>query len=473
VKTRALVVAVIAVIGFAVASCSGDDDDDPADTPSPTTAAQAATTTPTRAAEATTSPPTPTTVVATTVTTNVPASPTPGSVPPRATPAFIENGDVTGTFLEPGLTVVTEMATLGVPTPPVFDAWDRQTVVLYDLQNGTATNYGPGFFAGFSSDGAVFGYNNAGVLTVVDIASGNQQTFPAQGGLASMVGEHYAVLPAGPGTLLDFETGVQTPVASVDDPELRYLAEQRLRPVGSMLMDGGLVLRHTDWPNAPCADDASKQGARCQAELFEQWAVTDPATGDDVLTFRAIAAAPAGPGTIVIATSPQCATSSGGTAWCEEVLAAIRQSTPPTSTTPQYGEGTTNLFLVDIETGEATFVATATYNPHAQIWPMNWPLIADEDYVIWTESFCGQPQGKTRIFERSSREITELDVSPFVKWQGDGVGIGEFGSTAVFDPATLDYVAVAPGGIGVDFRWSPDLRYVGVGAVLGHGGLCG
>ena len=457
----------LACLAIGLAACSGDDDSPPDD----------ATATATRAAAAATATPSsevPTGVPPTADATITPSSTSGPSVSPAATPVFTENGDVTGTFLEPGLTMVTDTASLGEPERPGFDAWDRQTVVLYDLEEGTATNYGPGFFAGFSSDGALFGYNNAGVLTVVDLATGDEETFPAQGGLASLVGEHYAVLPAGSGSLLDFDTGAQTPVAEVDDPELRYLAEQRLRPDGSMLMDGGLVLRHTDWPDGPCSDDASKPGVRCQAELFEQWAVVALATGDEVLAFRAIAAAPAGPGEIVIATSPQCVTSGGGTAWCEEVLAEIRETTPLSNTAPQYGEGTTNLFLVDIETGNAEYVATATYNPHAQIWPMNWPLIADEDHVIWTESFCGQPQGKTRVFERSaSRGITELDVSPFVRWQDDGVGIGEFGSSAVFDPETLEYVAVAPEGIGVDFRWSPDLRYVGVGAVLGHGGLCG
>src|SRR5690606_11030368 len=102
-----------------------------------------------------------------------------------------------------------------------------------------------------------------------------------------------------------------------------------------------------------------------------------------------------------------------------------RETLDRASSNPTYAEGTTNIFLVDISTGQAEFVATAAYSQHPFIWPQNWPLIANQDYVIWTEAFCAFPPGKTRIYERASREITELEESLWVRWHGDHVGIGD------------------------------------------------
>jgi hypothetical protein len=75
---------------------------------------------------------------------------------------------------------------------------------------------------------------------------------------------------------------------------------------------------------------------------------------------------------------------------------------------------------------------------------------------VWTESFCVQPQGRTRILDRASGQITELDVAACVRWHPDAVRIGEFSSTALFDPARLDYAAVAPANLS-GLAWSDDL----------------
>ena len=117
-------------------------------------------------------------------------------------------------------------------------------------------------------------------------------------------------------------------------------------------------------------------------------------------------------------------------------------------------------------------MATASYNPPVFVWPMNWPLLASEDYVVWTESYCGQPQGKTRVLDRGADEITELDAGYWVRWHGDYIGIGAFSSHAIVDPEKLEYVAAVPQEL-LGIAWSPDFRYAAVGAVLGHGGLCG
>jgi hypothetical protein len=102
---------------------------------------------------------------------------------------------------------------------------------------------------------------------------------------------------------------------------------------------------------------------------------------------------------------------------------------------------------------------------------MNWPLAADENYVVWTESYCGEPRGLTRILNRATGEITELDQGHWVTLRNGRVGLGEFGAKAVVDPASLTYTTVLPEL--ADVSWSADLRYAAVGQAFGHDGVCG
>jgi hypothetical protein len=177
---------------------------------------------------------------------------------------------------------------------------------------------------------------------------------------------------------------------------------------------------------------------------------------------------PAGFGQIVIATTPLCNEAKWITE-CPTVLTKL-EAQNATSGSRVAVEGTTNIFLVDLATGEATFVATATYNPLTGSWPMSWPLVADEKFVIWTESFCGEPRGLTRIYDRATGEITELNVSDWLVLSDGRLGFGVQGATAVIDPVTLEYLAVLPELSGVS--WSPDLRYAAVGQALGRAGVC-
>jgi hypothetical protein len=126
---------------------------------------------------------------------------------------------------------------------------------------------------------------------------------------------------------------------------------------------------------------------------------------------------------------------------------------------------TTNIFLVHIPTGQAVFVATA------RAYPPNWPMIADERYVMWTEDYCPRLEGKTRIFDRRTGRITETDATLWLDgFTPDGlIASGPFGADELIDPETLQYTAVIPPSEAV---WSPDYRYASVGQVGGHGGLC-
>jgi len=128
---------------------------------------------------------------------------------------------------------------------------------------------------------------------------------------------------------------------------------------------------------------------------------------------------------------------------------------------------------VDVKSGKASFIATVRYDPPTRLRPFNWPLAADANYVTWTESYCGQePRGKTRIYERKTGKVRELDASLWVQLAAGFLGVGEFGAKALIDPATLLYKAVLPHNLG-DVFWSPDRRYAVVGEPFGHGGLCG
>jgi hypothetical protein len=142
------------------------------------------------------------------------------------------------------------------------------------------------------------------------------------------------------------------------------------------------------------------------------------------------------------------------------------------ATPPQ--NGTTNIFIVDIDSGQAVFIATSDYSPP------NWPLAANADYVMWTEDYCGLPPGKTRRYDRRTASLTELDATLWATFTPDGlIAAGEFGERILIDPETLEVlVAVPDRGPGAnldsasDVSWSPDYRYFTRGFAGGHGGLC-
>lgn len=162
-----------------------------------------------------------------------------------------------------------------------------------------------------------------------------------------------------------------------------------------------------------------------------------------LLQFQASEAVPAGRGVIAVA--------------------ATSVATGPAAPAG-YRHATTNIFLVDIKTMTATFVATAGIY-------MQFPLVADDNYIVWTDNYCDG--GHTRIFDRKSKKITEVEASLAPVAMANGLILeGAFGGRALIDPATLQYRAALPPGVG-DTSWSADYRYASLGQVGGHGGLCG
>ncbi len=169
--------------------------------------------------------------------------------------------------------------------------------------------------------------------------------------------------------------------------------------------------------------------------------LTDPRTGVELLQFDASQAMPAGKGSLAVATVPVPAG--------EPNLQGFRH-------------GTTNVFLVDIATGKATFVATGVAF-------MQFALAANDEYVLWTDNYC--ENGKSRLYDRTTGAITEIEATLWPAFTPGGLIIdGAFGGSALIDPKTLRYVATIPSG--TDASWSPDYRYASRGISGGHGGVC-
>jgi hypothetical protein len=172
--------------------------------------------------------------------------------------------------------------------------------------------------------------------------------------------------------------------------------------------------------------------------------LADPASGRALLQFEAYKAVPAGSGALAVATVPRP----------DDPSAPLWERT-----------GTVNIFLVDIGTGRAAFIATSRYADP------NWPLAANERYVMWTEAYCGMPAGKTRLYDRRTARMIEVDATLWGTFTPGGlIADGAFGPKAFIDPETWQYRAVIRGA--GDTGASASFRYVTAGQSGGHGGLC-
>jgi hypothetical protein len=288
------------------------------------------------------------------------------------------------------------------------------------------------------------------------------------GYVAFFLGDGHVVVNPGDNNfvMIDLATGERTAVSAIKDPLLKSMAQSRAGGTfKARWVDGRYAIRLAQDPAIACAQ-AGPSRRLCEARASEEWVVEDVTTGQVLYQFRANKVEPAGPGEIAVATTPACRGQDNMLVECYEVLAKLETESPES-----FIEGVSNIYVVSLASGEASFVATATYNASARHWPMNWPLVADASFVAWTESYCGQPSGRTRVFDRDSTQLTELNLSAWRTLRNGQLGFGEFGATAVFDPSTFQYESVLPDV--TDVSWSADMRWAAVGAAFGHGGLCG
>jgi hypothetical protein len=231
--------------------------------------------------------------------------------------------------------------------------------------------------------------------------------------------------------MLDLKTHQSREVAHAET--LSWLEDAEGDPLTQVFPDGSKLrrtqMKSVTFPNSPY---------NAQVYMF----TLTSAQGTVLLEFEAIDARRAGEGELVVLTAP-------------------------------LASGSTNLFIVNVNSGAAQFIATSRFQPPSM------PVGANGDYVVWTEAYCGAGQGKTRLFDRRSRSITEIDASLWVTMTPGGlIGEGEFGPSALIDPQTLRYTVIIPptagqAGPALNVTWSPLFTYASRGQTGGHGGYCG
>ncbi len=360
-----------------------------------------------------------------------PAGSSPANVLPPST-TLAPNVTVTGLFLEPRLTPPDATRSLGA-LPMPFAPWDGTSTMIYDVIAGTEVNLGRGSIGRFSPDSTRMvwisrptdSFNN-GEARIIDLRTMEQRSL-GPGRLAIFADNDHVEIArpdSNESEIVDLRSGALTPVVGLPNFQPSYVTTT----------NDGQELRQT-------VLDPNDQAR-------SRFTLTGAANGRVLLEFEAWHAKPAGSGALVVATVAQAAP---GDIPTPTITGAVPQ--------------TTNIFLVDIASGRATFVATSSaHGP-------NWPLIADTRYVVWTEDYCG-PGGRTRIFDRRSGDITEINASLWLDafTPGGLIAAGAFGAKELIDPETLEYAAVLPAG--GDTSWSPDYRYASM-EIIGHGGLCG
>jgi hypothetical protein len=372
-----------------------------------------------------------------------------------------------GVFLPPEDTVVSHFVELPERPGAEYAAWDGASVVVYDTETKAAHDFGPGnlWQPAFGKDYLVYTSENQEVY-VVDLAT-MQKRYMARGVLAYALGDSHIVINPGDNAFyaMKVSTGERVEIKDVVEPLLRNMVKQRWGGAfQASWVDGRYSVHRVEHPEAVC-EQAGVEQRVCLADQSSKWVIDDVETGEVLYAFVANQVEPAGPAEVVVATLPVCP-EAGSLTECDGLLARLEAQNPGVRATVQ---GTTNLFVVDMNTGDATFIATATYNAATDAWPMKWPLVANDQYIAWTESYCGDPRGATRIFNRATGEITELSASEWLVLSGGRLGLGE-GTTAVLDAAALQYVGVLPELAGAS--WSQDLRYAAVGQEFGREGVC-
>lgn len=317
-----------------------------------------------------------------------------------------------------GLDPVTETTTADSVVPlgqyeSPFEPWDRESTVLYDLEHGTTTNLGTGTLGVFSPDSRFMAWTaDWERARVIELATGRRWDL----GPAQYVWWQDA-------DTINTDQPSSNRVVSIDVLTGERREGQRPGEQGLLVEGGYRLLR--------------RGGGGVESTNY----VVVREDGQRVRYFDALTAVAAGPGEVAVATTPV--------------------------------DGITSIYLMDIESGEVTFVATSSFGE----W--NWPIAASADYIAWTDAYCGDPAGRTRILNRTTGLITELDATLWVDgFTPDGMlAVGEFGPDALIDPVTGEIKAALPGWTPehgpADSTWSPNYRYGSLGQFGGHGGLCG
>lgn len=348
------------------------------------------------------------------------ATPTPR--PPRvplAVPPPPPLTPILGLFADPRPVVVASRVTLPpvpAPTIVVAPASRPDETLLFDVETQTVANLGRGFRGEFSPDGTRMSWvritpQPAGEVRLIDLATGEQRRLGVGVDSAPWIDDATVLsvnATANARTAIDVETGIARPAPTFDPANEPFLSEVR----------GALQL-------VQISDGVPA--------VFE---VRNRASGEMWLRLEAEAARFSGDGELVIA-APAAA--------------------------PDLDS---NIFLVDVDTATATFVASTQLVSRSLI-----ALSATPEFIAWSHRFCAA-DGTLRLFDRATSEVRDVEVSAWTVLTPDNqLALGEFGARALFDLNAGRYTAVLPGPQN-EVTWSPDYRYASVGAELEHGSRC-
>jgi hypothetical protein len=318
---------------------------------------------------------------------------------------------------------------LGARPEPIAP-WNGSSMMLYDIEAATARDFGfgtPGIFSP-NNRNLVFArtgpFDLDGDVIVVDVATGGETPIglgTARGWLDDRRAAFF-VQDAAPTTeIVDIVSGARETTGPVPIGQ----------PFNEQTTPDGYLLRQEFISENPFP--------------LSRFILTDPFNGNlELLRFEAWMAKPAGQRYLVVATEPL-------------------PNGPPDARGVR--AQTTNIYLVFIPSGQPAFIATSP------AYPPNFPLIANDDLVAWTEDYCAPTPGSTRIFDRRTKEMRELDATLWLQdFTPDGlIAAGAFGADELIDPESLEYTAVLPPS---EAQWSSDYDFASVGQVGGHGGLC-
>ena len=326
---------------------------------------------------------------------------------------------VDGLFTDPRPRDPDLVAQLGPRPASPFPVHDERTTVLYDIRSGETTEFGPGPTGLFTSDGAFLAWTEFSAipgqpaeLRRVDLPTGDVANLGTASALIQYEGGG-AVRISGWGRDGEFLVNLANGSRLAAEPAELYGRPQRYR----------LTQRHLDGASQP---------------RFTLWDGATP-----LLRFDALRA--------TVGDSPTSST----------LVALVASDQPDASQA--------NIFVIDVYSRDAEFVATIPADPGAEF-----PLAANANLVVWTPSYCTASPGPTRIYDRNTGQLTELSdarlwVATFAP--GNRLVDGRFGGEAIIDPATLTWDTVLPPSEG-DTIWSPDYSYASRGITLGARTAC-
>lgn len=345
--------------------------------------------------------------------------------------------EIRGLFTDPRPSSAALHRHLGPRPAETFSVRNQPDVVLYDIERRTETDLGPGRLPVFTADGKYLVWaSQAGSAQAFEVEGGVQLDLGIRGLPRALTGDRVWVQADDENYEVAIGTGIRRALPAAPAEGVRP------RP-----QDAGRWRLVRVYPPPPDAREP----------LFN---LVDGSGVLGAARFEARSAVLTPDGRLFLATPP---------VQLDDQAGVIRGLV-----------GWSNVFEVNPETLTASFIASA------RISQALFPFAANERYVAWTEDFCNiasfeslgrvssfpDSNGRTRIYDRQSGTLTELDQGLLV----DGLtprgelAIGAFGADALLDLETFAYTVVFPSE---DRVWSPDYRYAAVGAAGGHGGYCG